>query len=53
MNTVLITGCSTGFGRETAVYFLEQGWNVIATMRNVSASHAAGFRAGCAYWRST
>ena len=38
MNTILITGCSTGFGRETAVYFLEQGWNVIATMRNVSAS---------------
>ena len=24
MTTVLITGCSTGFGRETAAYFLEQ-----------------------------
>ena len=38
MNTVLITGCSTGFGRETANYFLEQGWHVVATMREPSAS---------------
>jgi NAD(P)-dependent dehydrogenase (short-subunit alcohol dehydrogenase family) len=38
MNTVLITGCSTGFGRETAIHFLEQGWTVIATMRDISAS---------------
>ena len=37
MKTVLITGCSTGFGRETAAYFLEQGWNVVATMRDPSA----------------
>jgi NAD(P)-dependent dehydrogenase (short-subunit alcohol dehydrogenase family) len=33
MNTVLITGCSSGYGLETARYFHEQGWNVIATMR--------------------
>lgn len=33
MNTVLITGCSSGFGREIADYFLGQGWQVIATMR--------------------
>lgn len=33
MNTVLITGCSSGFGLETARYFLERDWNVIATMR--------------------
>lgn len=33
MNTVLITGCSSGFGLETAKYFLERDWNVIATMR--------------------
>ena len=38
MTTVLITGCSTGFGRETAAYFLKQGWNVVATMRDPSAS---------------
>lgn len=33
MKTVLITGCSSGFGRETAHFFLEQGWSVVATMR--------------------
>lgn len=33
MKTVLITGCSSGFGLETARYFLDQGWNVVATMR--------------------
>ncbi|NMM46177.1 SDR family oxidoreductase [Rhodospirillaceae bacterium KN72] len=34
MKTVLITGCSSGFGLETARHFHTQGWNVIATMRN-------------------
>ena len=33
MKTVLITGCSSGFGLETAKYFLERDWNVVATMR--------------------
>jgi NAD(P)-dependent dehydrogenase (short-subunit alcohol dehydrogenase family) len=33
MNTVLITGCSSGFGLDTARYFLDRGWTVIATMR--------------------
>ena len=33
MKTVLITGCSSGFGRATATQFLEHGWNVVATMR--------------------
>src|SRR6187399_611703 len=32
-STVLITGCSSGFGLETARFFLGQGWRVIATMR--------------------
>jgi NAD(P)-dependent dehydrogenase (short-subunit alcohol dehydrogenase family) len=38
MNTVLITGCSTGFGREIAANFLQQGWDVVATMRDPVAS---------------
>jgi len=33
MKTVLITGCSSGYGLETARHFFAQGWNVIATMR--------------------
>src|SRR4051794_25720518 len=31
--TVLITGCSSGFGLETARMFLRKGWHVVATMR--------------------
>lgn len=34
MKTVLITGCSSGYGLETARHFHAQGWTVIATMRN-------------------
>ena len=34
MKTILITGCSSGFGLETARYFLERDWNVVATMRS-------------------
>jgi short-subunit dehydrogenase len=33
MSTVLITGCSSGYGLETARHFHSQGWNVVATMR--------------------
>lgn len=33
MKTVLITGCSSGYGLEIARHFLTQGWKVIATMR--------------------
>jgi len=33
MKTVLITGCSSGYGLETARHFHSQGWNVVATMR--------------------
>jgi NAD(P)-dependent dehydrogenase (short-subunit alcohol dehydrogenase family) len=38
MKTVLITGCSSGFGLETAHYFLKRDWKVIATMRSPSQS---------------
>ncbi|WP_158747245.1 SDR family oxidoreductase [Acidisphaera sp. L21] len=33
MKTILITGCSSGFGLDTARYFLDRDWSVIATMR--------------------
>lgn len=33
MQTVLITGTSSGYGLATARYFHDQGWRVIATMR--------------------
>jgi NAD(P)-dependent dehydrogenase (short-subunit alcohol dehydrogenase family) len=33
MKTILITGCSSGFGLDTARYFLDRDWKVIATMR--------------------
>jgi NAD(P)-dependent dehydrogenase (short-subunit alcohol dehydrogenase family) len=33
MNTVLITGCSSGYGLETARLFHSRGWEVVATMR--------------------
>jgi NAD(P)-dependent dehydrogenase (short-subunit alcohol dehydrogenase family) len=32
--TVLITGCSSGFGELTARTFSDKGWSVIATMRS-------------------
>jgi NAD(P)-dependent dehydrogenase (short-subunit alcohol dehydrogenase family) len=32
--TIIITGASSGFGRETAKIFQKQGWNVVATMRS-------------------
>ena len=34
MKTVLITGCSSGYGLETARHFHAKGWTVIATMRS-------------------
>jgi len=32
---VLITGCSSGFGYETALLMAQKGWRVFATLRNV------------------
>lgn len=36
-STVLITGCSSGFGLDTARLFLDRGWQVVATMRQPQA----------------
>jgi NAD(P)-dependent dehydrogenase (short-subunit alcohol dehydrogenase family) len=38
--TVLITGCSTGFGEATARLFAARGWDVVATMRRPEAGAA-------------
>ena len=35
MKTILITGCSSGFGLEIAKYFHARDWNVVATMRTL------------------
>ncbi len=35
--TILITGCSSGFGKAAAHLFAERGWNVVATMRHPEA----------------
>jgi NAD(P)-dependent dehydrogenase (short-subunit alcohol dehydrogenase family) len=37
MRTVLITGCSSGYGLEIARHCHAQGWNVVATMRTPRA----------------
>lgn len=34
--TVLITGTSSGFGRASVHQFADQGWNVVATMRDTA-----------------
>lgn len=38
MKTVLITGCSSGFGLEIARHFLAHDWSVVATMRTPDRS---------------
>ena len=50
--TVLITGCSSGYGLETARHFHSQGWNVVATMRT-PREDVLPRRSGCAWSRST
>ena len=39
MNTVLITGCSSGFGRVTAELLAQNGMLVLAAMRNTSTTN--------------
>lgn len=38
VKTILITGTSSGIGLATARFFLEKGWNVVATMRSYDSS---------------
>jgi NAD(P)-dependent dehydrogenase (short-subunit alcohol dehydrogenase family) len=40
MKTILITGCSTGFGFNAAKYLADAGHHVIATMRNMASKNA-------------
>lgn len=40
MKKILITGCSTGFGFDSAKYFSVKGHHVFATMRNVNDKNA-------------
>jgi len=35
-HTILITGCSSGFGRVTALTLAQQGWHVFATVRKAA-----------------
>ena len=45
MNTVLITGCSSGYGLETARHFHAHGWNVIADDAHATSGHSAAIGA--------
>lgn len=42
MQTILITGASSGIGKATALRFQSEGWNIIATMRDPSAGADLG-----------
>lgn len=39
MQTWLITGCSSGLGRELALAVLQRGWNAVMTARDISKLH--------------
>ena len=35
-HVILITGCSSGIGYDTALRFKQMGWQVLATCRNAN-----------------
>lgn len=37
--TILITGASSGLGKQAAIKFQAEGWNVVATMRDIENEH--------------
>ncbi len=39
MKKILITGCSSGFGYDSAKYLAEKGHHVYATMRNIAGKN--------------
>jgi len=45
LKTVLVTGCSSGYGKAAAQLFLDKGWNVVATMRKPDQSILGGSNA--------
>lgn len=50
MPAVLITGCSSGFGRLSALAFARLGWRVVATMRTPAAGRDLLDIAAAASW---
>src|ERR1700722_6628559 len=44
--TVLVTGTSSGIGEAVALAFLADGWNVIATARDLAGAAGGGVGSG-------
>ncbi|MBP1086682.1 SDR family NAD(P)-dependent oxidoreductase [Pseudomonas sp. PvP100] len=49
----LITGCSTGFGRELAKLVIARGWRLVATARDKSRVADLAEARKARYWLST
>ena len=52
-SVVLITGCSSGIGRATAIHFARKGWRVFASMRNPARAGELRDQARAAGWALT